>query len=161
MMKRNQFLKTSLLASVIGFSPFSSLAKTPTIKKNPVIEFTPENLSEFNVGTYIINDKANVENNVGYAITVTWKLVWQMKYIKEVNIANDRKVILPRYGKCNVLTDGWTHWIGEKAQLCDWLNNNPHGDKYRILTPNELLYMITNRSNQKQIARYISKGNDG
>ena len=154
-MKRNQFLKTGLLASVIGLIPFSISAKTPAIKKNPVIEFTPENLSEFNVGTYIINDKADVENNVGYSVTVTWKLVWQMKYIKEVNIANDKKVTLPKYGKCNVLSDGWTHWIGGKAQLCEWLNNNPHGEKYRILTPEELQYMIANRSNQKQIVRHV------
>ena len=56
---------------------------------------------------------------------------------------------------CNVLTDGWTHWIGNKQELCEYLNNNPYGEKYRVLTPEELIYIIQNRKNSKQLVRHI------
>jgi len=53
-MKRNIFLKGLLSLSAI---PLLSFRTKSTIKKNPVIEFTPEILNKHNFGLYIINDK--------------------------------------------------------------------------------------------------------
>ena len=33
----------------------------------------------------------------------------------------------------------------------DYLNNNPHGEKFRIMTKEELFYILENRTNQKQL----------
>ena len=60
-MKRAEFLKTGIGAGLLSLMPFSLFAKEePIIKKNPIIVFTPENLSEFNVGTFVIKDKCDV-----------------------------------------------------------------------------------------------------
>lgn len=159
-MKRNEFLKMgigSALLSLIPGSLFASPKKEILIKKNPVIEFTPEVLSSFNVGMYIINDKANVENNVGYAVTVTWKIVYQMRYMTNT-LGGKNEVIKAgnTRGLCNVLTDGWTNWLAHnKEDLCVWLNDNPYGEKFRILTPEELNYMLAHRGNIKQLVRHV------
>lgn len=87
-MKRKNFLKLGIGIPLLGMFSFKSASKKEIIKKNPIITFTPENLSEFNVGTYVINDKADVIKNNSYACTVVWKLVYQMKYnkIAKINI---------------------------------------------------------------------------
>lgn len=112
---------------------------------NPIIVFTPENLNEFNFGVHVIKDPANVFKRTGYSCTVTYKLVWQIAGNGGIN----------KYGLCNSLTDGWTHWIGDKQELCDYLNDNPNGHTYRIITPTELKYMINSKPNSKQLARIV------
>lgn len=162
-MKRSSFLKLGLTLPFIGAFSFKALGSPEKkIKQNPVIEFTKENLSEFNVGTYVIRHKtgkgyiADVEANPNYCATVVWKLVYQLGYAVN-NLQGEKvKVEFPKYGLCNVLTDGWTHWVGSKEELCDYLNNNPYGETYRILTKEELFYIIENRSNQKQIVRNVN-----
>ena len=158
-MKRKSFLKLTIGLPFI--STFLSAKSMFKINKNPVIKFTSENLSEFNVGVYIIRHQtkngyvANVEINPDYCATVVWKLVYQLGYIVN-NLKGEKvRVRFPKYGMCNVLTDGWTHWVGSKEELCDYLNNNPYGETYRILTKEELLYIIENRSNQKQLVRTL------
>ena len=155
-MKRIEFLQTGLLtliASMFSFSLFSK--ENIVIKKNPVIEFTPENISEFNVGLYVIEDRADVVKFSGVGVGCVWKLVYQVGYT--VNNLQGQKVQVkfPKYGLCNALTDGWTYWVGSKEQLCTYLNDNPHGVKYRILTKEELLYIINHRSNLKQLVRHV------
>lgn len=153
-MNRKQFLKTGLISMLLGLFPFNIFSNEKVfIKKNPLITFTPEILSQYNVGLYIINDKADVTKNLGYANTVTWKLVWQFERQRNNGTPING---LPKYGLCNALTDGWTYWIANsKEELCSYLNDNPYGDKYRILTPEELIYIVKHRSNQKQIVRHI------
>ena len=132
-----------ILLALSSFNLVASNFYNP-IPKNPVIQFTPENLSEFNVGTFVINTKADVVKKVGYAATVTWKIVYQ------------HGVDEARYGLCNVLTDGWTHWIGEThADVCEYLNNNPHGETFRVLTLRELNYIINQRGNGRQLVRTV------
>lgn len=150
-MKRNNFLKLGIGIPLLGMFSFKSISKELEIKKNPVIEFTPENLSEFNVGTYIIKDGADVITNLNWSTTVVYKLVWQITLQRPFK----DKVKVLKYGMCNALTDGWTYWIGDKKELCDYLNNGPYGDKYRILTLEEMIYIIKNRVNQKQIVRHV------
>lgn len=151
-MKRNTFLKSLLGLSVASMFPFNWLTAS-SIKKNRVIKFTPENISENNVGLYIIEDRADVEKYIGVGTTCVWKLVYQHKYNTVTKLLNNEaKVELPKYGMCNVLTDGWTHWIGDKQQLCDHLNED---GKYRILTKEELIHIINNRTNIKQLVRTL------
>lgn len=95
--------------------------------------------------------------NVNYAATVVSKFVWQIEMsqvVKHMNLG--KKIRLPKYGLSNALTDGWTHWIGSKEEVCEFLNENTFGTQYRILTPEELIYIIQNRDNQKQLVRHIS-----
>lgn len=159
-MKRNNFLKLGIGIPLLGMFSFKSFPKK-CIKENPVIIFTSKNLSEFNSGTYIIRHtnkskyRTNVMHRPDYAATVTWKLVYQMGYAIN-NIKGEKiKIKFPKYGLCNVLTDGWTYWVGSKEELCNYLNNNPYGNTYRVLTKEELYYIIENRTNQKQIVRHI------
>ena len=147
-MKRSTFLKTLgglSLTGLFGFKPSSK------IHKNPVIEFTPEILKKNNFGLYLINDKADVEKNPDYAATVSWKLSWNLQVM--VNSIRGRvtnKYEWPKYGIVNFLTDGWYYPIGEKYEdICNYLNNSD--EKFRIMTKEELIYIIENRSNSKQL----------
>lgn len=151
-MKRNTFLKSLLVLPVI-FS-FS----TPKVRKNKVITFTPEMLSKNNVGLYIINDKADVVKNPNYAATVAWKLSWNIMLAKNPKFklgdkeCGGEEFRIPTYGKVNFLTDGWYCPIGNKCEdICEYLNNNPYGEKFRIMTKEELFYIIENRTNTKQL----------
>lgn len=137
MMKRNTFLK-----SLLGL-PFLFSFTEKTVKKNPVVTFTPEMLKKYNFGMYLINDKADVVKNPDYSATVCWKLGWHL-FVARPEI--------PKYGKMNFLTDGWFHAIGHNYEdICEYLNNNPHGEKFRIMTKEELFYIIEHRTNEKQL----------
>lgn len=97
--------------------------------------FAEEMLVKHNYGLYIINKKCkNIRKNPGYAATVSWKLTYQ----------SDPKIL--KYTICNFLTDGWVYPIGDTyKKVCEWLNNNPNGEKYRIMTKAEVLYLISQR----------------
>ena len=134
-MKRNTFLRGLFSASVLALLPF----KTKAERQNKVVEFTPEMLIKNNFGLYIINDKANVFERPDYAATVAWKLSYHNN-----NGGN--------YGKVNFLTDGWFCPIGNTYKdICEYLNNNPYGEKFRIMTKEELFYIINHRTNAKQL----------
>lgn len=99
-------------------------------------------LLENNIGLFIINNKADVFKNVNYAATVSWKLCYQ---INSPNIS--------RFGRCNFLTDGWFAplyndqiKVDTHEELVVWLNNNPYKDEYRLMTKEEVLYLIQNRN---------------
>lgn len=103
--------------------------------------FTPEELSKHNFGLFIIrNTVENIESikeNPSYAATVSFKL----GYTNHKFINNDL-----RYGKINFLTDGWFCPLAKDAEgLCEYLNNNLHGDEYRLMTKEEVIYLISNR----------------
>lgn len=156
-MKRIEFLRTGILAGLATFIPFKgkTTESLPFVKKNPVITFTVEILKKYNVGIWLIQDDADVVTNPSYAATVVWKLVYNMGNFKHVN-SERTKFGIPRYGRCNVFTDGWTDFICDnKEELCDYLNNNPYGKKFRIMTPDELHYLTDNKPNSKQNVRYI------
>lgn len=158
-MKRNNFIKSllglSLLAPLTtlgrrdGFhnrriDPYS-LLPTPCKAKEEVTFFTPEMLSRNNFGLFIINSKVKqiTEKNIGYAATVSWKLCYQHNYWKN---NGQEPVEYNRYGKANFLTDGWFCPIGGTyKQVCEYLNNNPYGEKFRLMTKEEVLYIISNR----------------
>lgn len=151
-MKRTTFLK-SILAL-----PFLSFSTEKPIKKNPVIQFTPEILDKYNFGLYLINDKADVVKNPDYSATVSWKLSWNIMVIKqpELNFIDKerrgKRFEIPKYGKVNFLTDGWYCPIGDtKQDICDYLNNNKYGEKFRIMTKEELIHIINHRTNYKQL----------
>lgn len=155
-MRRKDFLKNILSISLLSFLPFKLFSGTPIIKPNLVSNFTPELMSKFNYGMYIINNKVDVIANPDYAATVVWKLVYQFsrqtyKHSKyKYNYEH-----LPENGLCNILTDGWTYWVGSKQDLCDYLNNNPYGEKYRILTKAELDYILNHRKNTNQLVQNL------
>lgn len=129
-MKRSNFLRSMILL------PFLSLKAIKRPNKNNVTYFTPEMLSRNNYGLFIINVKADVEKNPGYAATVSWKLCWQIT-----------TRTMPKYGKVNFLTDGWVYPIAETEQgVCDYLNHNPHGEQFRLMTKEEVAYLIINRN---------------
>ena len=154
-MKRNTFLKS--IGGILGLGLLGFKSK-PTIKQNSVIIFTPEILKKYNFGLYIINDKADVMARPDYAATVAWKLGWSLGvaknadfYLKGVKHKGET-FEWPKYNKINFLTDGWIFPIGDtKEGVCNYLNNNEYGEKYRIMTKEELLYIINNRSNSKQL----------
>ena len=137
-------LGAGFLAPLFGFK------SKPVVRRNKVITFTPEILQKYNFGLYLINDKADVVKNPDYAATVSWKLGWNL------GVTTGRITVKvakwPKYSICNFLTDGWTYPIGNSyEEVCDYLNNNPHGEKYRIMTKDELFYIINHRRNQKQL----------
>lgn len=143
------------LPRLSSYKEISSLGKKTS---NKIVEFTVDELEKYNFGCYLIKNDTDVYKNPDFAATVCWKLVWQLRYIKEVNSKLLQKVHLPKYGMCNFLTDGWTHWIGDtKEDVIEHLNNNEHGTKFRFLTKEELFYIISNRSNQKQIVRNLNQ----
>ena len=145
-MKRKTFLK-SLLGLPILFS-----FKTESVKKNKVVIFTPELISKNDIGLYIIKDKVDVFKNPSYAATVAFKISWTLGvYVNELKGEKMRNEY-PKYGLTNFLTDGRYCPIGNTYQdICDYLNNNPYGEKYRIMTKEELFYIIENRNNSKQL----------
>lgn len=149
-MNRNNFLKKLTLGALsIPFLGF----KSETVRKNKVIEFTPEILNKYNYGLYLINDKADVVKNPDYAATVSWKLTWNSGVI--VNNIDNKKIVSEswcKYSITNFLTDGWTYPISsKKEEVCEYLNNNPYGHKFRIMTKEEVIYIMTHRSNFKQL----------
>lgn len=135
-MNRNSFLKLLGLSS-LG-TVFSSFDNKHKIKSNKVVIFTPELLKKYNTGLYIIKDGTDVTLRPGYAATVSFKLVYHHLDGRTVR------------GLCNFLTDGWTQLIGSEQNICDFLN---HGSfqKYRIMTKEELIYIIENKPNPKQL----------
>lgn len=134
-MKRNNFLK--LLACI----PFTSIGYTAKAEINlePTV-FTPEMLSRNNFGLFIINVKAGnvlTTKRLGYAATLASKLT----YINHLLQHSDF-----RYGVCDVFTDGWFYPAAkDKEGLCEYLNNNLHGEKFRLLTKEEVLFLISKR----------------
>lgn len=139
-MKRNNFIKT---LGCLSLGSLVSFKAAPAVRKNKVIHFTPEILRKYNFGLYIINDKADVVENPDYAATVSWKLGWHLFLARPE---------IPKYLRINFLTDGWVHAIGfNYDDVCEYLNNNPYGEKFRIMTKEELFYIIEHRGNQNQL----------
>lgn len=151
-MNRNTFLKRIGVLSVL---PLLGFDIPKSVAKNKVIEFTPEIIKKYNFGLYLINDKADVVRNPNYAATVAWKLCWTNdRKPKDIPTEEEKKHLVRynRYCKVNFLTDGWICPVGNSyEEVCEYLNNNPHGEKYRIMTKDELFYIINNRTNQKQL----------
>jgi hypothetical protein len=108
------------------------------MKKEPTV-FTPEMLNKNNFGLYIIRAyDSNIKENVSYASTVSYKL----GYINH-RLVESKK----RYGLISFLTDGWFLPVAENDQdICDYLNNLPEGQKFRLLTKEEVIYMIKHRT---------------
>jgi hypothetical protein len=131
-MKRNTFIKAMLALPLV----FSKLTLYGRGSRDGKITFTPDMLTRHNYGLFIINTKAGeiTEKNVGYASTLAWKLCWQIS-------SKD----MPKYGKVNVFTDGWFCPMGENYQeVCDYLNNNPK-ETYRLMTKDEVLFILGTR----------------
>ena len=95
--------------------------------------FTIEELEKNNFGLFIIRYfDEDIKTNVGYAATVSYKLSYQHH--------RDFK-----YGLVNFLSDGWFNPVCKtKEELCEILNTDKHG--YRLLTKEEVIYIINNRS---------------
>lgn len=127
-MKRITFL-TSLLGSIPLLSSFKQ------IETSSKTQFTVDDLVKNNYGLFIINDKVkDVTKRPGYAATLCWKLGY----------THTRS---GGYTMTNFLTDGWTNHIGDTKQaVCEYLNNNPYGQKYRLMTKEEIIYLISNRN---------------
>lgn len=142
-MKRNKFLK--ILVGLPFVAPLFSFIKP----KAEAITFTPEMLKRHNYGLFVINVKAtDVTKNPGYAATVAWKLVWNFEHARNPPSKGVEKQVFrwSKYSMCNFLTDGWVYPIGNTyEEMCEYLNNNPHGEKYRLMTKEEVIYLITNR----------------
>ena len=148
-MKRTTFLK-----GLLGIPFFLSFRIPAQTKQNNVIEFTPEMLKKNNFGLYIINNKADVFKNPDYSATVAWKLGYHLTpTVLGVNDTEQQHSLhCNKYFMSNFLTDGWACPIGNTYEdICEYLNNNPHGEEYRILTENELIHIIKSRGNKKQI----------
>lgn len=142
-MKRSTFIKA------FGLIPLFSFSNLKSVKQNKVVVFTPEMITKNNFGLYIINNKADVFKNPDYAATVAWKLGYNNQYWRNFD-GNGGS--FQNYGKINFLTDGWFCPIGDNyEEICEYLNNNPHGEKFRIMTKEELFYIINHRSNSKQL----------
>ncbi len=147
-MKRNQFLK------MMGLFPFLlgsvKQDKTAILSKEEVTFFTPEMLSRNNFGLFVINSKVKevTFKNLGYAATVAWKLTYHNQTL--VNTLQGKitaRFDFPRYMKTNFLTDGWSYPIGHNyEEVCNFLNNNEHGEKFRLMTKEEVLFIISNRN---------------
>lgn len=138
-MKRSKFIQT-----IIGL-PIVIMGLSFKNKSYGKVIFTPEMLTRNNFGLFIINTRVKeiTEQNIGYAATVSWKLSYTQRYWK-----NSNGVIgeFAGYGKVNFLTDGWFCPIGNTyEEVCKYLNNNPHGESFRLMTKEEVLYIITHR----------------
>lgn len=136
-MKRGKFLKT-LAGLPLVLSQLSFSKKPRNLEKTI---FTPEMLYRNNYGLFIINVKAGdvlTTKNLEYAATVAWKLTYSLGF----RGGRERSSIT------NVFTDGWTFPIPNSEsyeEVCEWLNNNPYGDEYRLMTKEEVLFMISKR----------------
>lgn len=151
-MNRNTFLRQIGLGGLTALG-LSFITPKPKVAKNKVIEFTPEILKKYNFGLYIINDKADVVDRPDYAATVAWKLTYNLQVVVN-NVKGKKEVVKewPKHSITNFLTDGWAYPIGNTLEeVCEYLNNNPQGTKFRIMTKDELFYIINNRSNSKQL----------
>lgn len=95
-------------------------------------KFTKEELNANNFGLFIIRATCtDIVENVNYAATVSFKIGFSNK--------SERK-----YGLINFLTDGWFNPMADDLdELCDLLNNDIDG--YRLLTKEEVCFMITYR----------------
>lgn len=102
------------------------------------IVFTPEMLRRNNFGLFLIKDTVDdVTKRPGYSATVSWKL----GYINH-KLENSEK----RYGLISFLTDGWFYPAAETIEeLCDYINDNPHGVSYRLMTKEEVIFLLTTR----------------
>lgn len=145
-MKRSTFIKA------FGLIPLFSFYK-PKLKTNKVIEFTPEIISKNNFGLYIINNKANVFKNPDYAASVAWKLGYcNTNMVNTIGTKVTERFQWNKYCKLQFLTDGWVFPIGNNyEEVCNYLNNNPYGEKFRIMTKEELFHIINYRTNAKQL----------
>ena len=135
-MKRNNFLKILACIPFIGINiPVKAINLEATL-------FTPEMLSRNNFGLFIINIKAGnvlTTKNIGYAATVAWKLTY-------CNHQLTKPYENLRYGLTNVFTDGWFYPTSKnKEDLCEYLNNNLYGEKFRVITKEEVLFLISKR----------------
>ena len=129
-MKRNTFIKSLLGLPLLAYFGGNIPNPVDTNKVN----FTVEMLTRYNTGLFIIKAGVNVytHERVGYAATVCWKLIYSLERT------------IPKYGRCNFLTDGWFYPMANtKEELCEILNNDKDG--YRILTKDEVKYIINNR----------------
>lgn len=152
-MKRNTFIKGILGLPILSLFSFKQAA---VIKQNPVVEFTPDILKKHNFGLYIINIKANVVENPNYAATVSWKLGYHLDIVESTNNIESKRLRLRhnKYFMSNFLTDGWATPIGDNyEEICEYLNNHHYGEKFRIMTKEELFYLIENRTNWEQLVR--------
>lgn len=147
-MKRNKFLKTILGLPLV----FTSMSFTNKPKKSlEKTIFTPEMLRRHNVGLFIVNIKAgDIVNskNIGYAATVAWKICYHISPLIKPKNEDDGKfnIACNKYGKVNVFTDGWFCPMGNTdEEVCKYLNNNPYGESYRLMTKEEVIYLILNR----------------
>lgn len=130
-MNRNNFIKSLFGICTIPFIPKIAIGNPINNKR---IMFTPEMLMRYNTGLFIIKAGIDVytHNRIGYAATVCWKLIYSL----------ERSI--PKYGRCNFLTDGWFYPMANtKEELCELLNNDKEG--FRVLTKEEVIYIIQNR----------------
>lgn len=146
-MKRNTFLKSVLALPFIG--AISSFTRKP---KEEVTFFTEEMLNRNNYGLFIIKSTVkDVRERPGYAATVSWKLGYSYHTFKnpEFTHAGEKcggeKFVFQKYGKMNFLTDGWYYPLGSKEDVLEYLNNNPNGDKFRLMTKEEVIFLLTER----------------
>ena len=127
------------------------------VKTNSPIVFTPEIITKYNFGLYIINVKADVVKRPDYAATVSWKLGYHINRTEkptESTTDTEKRVRLihNKYVMSNFLTDGWVTPIGnDYEEVCEYLNNNFYGEKFRIMTKDELFYLLNHRTNIKQL----------
>jgi hypothetical protein len=113
------------------------------MKYNKLVLFTEELVFKNNYGLYLILDspytrkliEEEMVEKASYLATVSVKLIWNFSKKK--------------YGFCNFLTDGFCIFVGSKEELLNTLNNSE--DKYRILTKEELYFIIDNKSNSSQL----------
>jgi len=148
-MKRNTFLKSLLALPFIG--AISSFTKKP---KEEITVFTEEMLTKNNYGLFIINSKVkDVRERPGYAATVAWKLGYCYHTFKNPEFTHKgekcggEKFTFQKYGKVNFLTDGWYYPIGSNYKdVLEYLNNNSNGDKFRLMTKDEVIFLLTQRN---------------
>ena len=115
------------------------------VKPNKVVEFTPEILNDYNYGLFLIKAETDIYKRPDYAATVIYKLGYTIL---------PKSKGIPKYGLSSAITDGWFNPVANNdEEMCEWLNNNKHGVKYRILKYEELEYILKHRSNIKQLFR--------
>ena len=145
-MKRSQFL-----ASLLAIPAILSFTGKPERKSTTgKTIFTPEMLKRHNFGLYIIKADVDVfkEGREGYASTVSYKLGWNLGVVVNPQIKQTprRAINYLKYGMMNFLTDGYYHPIGNTyEEVCNYLNNNPYGVEYRVMTKEEVIYLISQR----------------
>jgi hypothetical protein len=142
-MKRSNFLKSMLALPFVAPLLSSSGKKLPVPGEEVV--FTEEMLSRHNYGLFIIDNRVKqiTEKNVGYAATVSWKLGWHLNHWRN---SDGKRGSFNKYGKMNFLTDGWFSPMGDTyEEVCEYLNNNPHGQRFRLMSKEEVLFIISHR----------------